>query len=198
MTQKQSGGSLKTTRRGTAKAGQGGGSGAEFEDGKFWIGRHAADADVLVFDPSESGTVTDRVSLYSLAQHRNRTFPLSVVHDQIRGISDEDNWEEAKRNYEDRAALRHEREEEAAAQRQKRMEHQRQGVIGAHERYLAGIGIEDAGVIPTPENFKPGRRSKCQVCGIVLDDFASSVCLVCNGVLCSCGACACPTGKASR
>jgi hypothetical protein len=198
MTQKQSGGNLKTARRGTAKTRQGGGSGAEFEDGKFWIGRHAADADVLVFDPSESGVVADRVCLYSLAQHRNRTFPLSVVHDQIRGISDEDNWEEAKRKYEDREARRHEREEKLAAERQERLEHQRQGVISAHERYLAGIGVEAAGVISTPENFKPGRRSKCQACGIALDDFAGSVCLVCNGVLCSCGACACPVGKSSR
>ncbi len=198
MTQKQSGGSLKTTRRGTAKAREGAGSGAEFEAGKFWIGRHAADADVLVFDPSESDVVSDRVCLYSLAQHRNRTFPLSVVHDQIRGISDEENWEEAKRNYEDRAALRHEREEVAAAEKRERVEHQRQGVIAAHERYLAGLGIQNAGVVPTPEDFKPGRRSKCQSCGIALDDFAGSVCLVCNGILCSCGACACPVGKSGR
>src|SRR5690606_24359526 len=167
------------------------GSPPGFNEGELWIARHAADQDTLVFDPAESDPRADRISFYSLTQHRTRTFPRSVVLAQLEGIADDVGVRRAMRDYEDRAAGQQEHAEAMAAEQVLRIEDRRRDVLAAHRRYLEGMESGYPGVTPTPAAHRPGRRSKCHLCGIGLDDFAGSVCLGCNGVLCSCGACAC-------
>jgi hypothetical protein len=173
-------------------------SGSGFNGGKFWIGRHTVDQDTLVFDPAESDPGAELVSLYSLTQHRRRTFPRSVVQQRIEQVTDELVWQRAKQEYEERAARRQAHGEAGAAALVERLQHQRDGVIEAHRRYLKRVGIEYAGVTSTPDVQRPRRRTKCHDCGIALDDFASSACATCKGVLCSCGACACGAGERRR
>lgn len=198
MKQKQSGSGPSTGSGGTPQVLEISGAGSEFDGEKLWIGRHAADQDTLVFDPAESAPAAERVSFYSLTQHRTRTFPRAVVLRQIHGLTDDISWHRARHDYDDRASRRQEHSEEAAAAQARVVEHQRQSVVEAHSRYLEGIGAENRGVTPTPAAHRPGRRSKCHVCGIGLDDFASSICVACNGVLCTCGGCACTLGGAGR
>jgi hypothetical protein len=165
-------------------------------EGDLWIGRHTADEDLLVFDSTDSATATDSITFYSLTQHRQRCFPRSVVAQQIHGFADDLGRHRARRAYEDRISLRQERADAAAEAQVDRAERQRQNVLEAHRRYIAAIGHDYPGVTPSEEVAKPRRRSRCHACGIGLDDFASAVCVACNGVLCSCGTCAC-VGRAT-
>ena len=70
------------------------------------------------------------------------------------------------------------------------------GVQALCAHQAKALGLEYKGERETEPNHKTGRRTKCHSCGIPLDDFASAVCGICDGVLCSCGACAC--GSPSR
>lgn len=157
----------------------------------LWVGRHAADADILVFDPAEADPAAERLSFYSLTHHRLRTFPRAVVANQIREITDEAGAEQAKRAYEDRLARRVADEAQQEAERVERLERQRQSVLELHRRFLGELGIEYRGVRDTAKEGARRRRTRCHTCGISLDDFAGSVCVACDGVLCSCGACSC-------
>lgn len=168
---------------------------AAFNDGMLWIGQHASDQDLLVFDPAESDPSADPVAFYSLTQHRQRTFPRSVVRQRIPGLADDISRRRAQHDYENRAALRQQHLDAAAEAQAARMDRQRQNVCDAHRRYVEAIGVEYLGTSPTPATHRPGRRSKCHVCALGLDDFASAVCGVCSGVLCSCGACACRAAR---
>lgn len=162
-----------------------------FNEGKLWFGRHAADNDILVFDPAETDPYSDRLSLYSLSQHRRRTFPRAAISQHIHALTDAAERKRAAREYGDRATGRQVHEDATAAAAAERSEGQRQSTIAAHRRHLARVGVEYQGVTATPDGHRPGRRTKCHDCGIGLDDFAGTVCNACNGVLCSCGACAC-------
>jgi hypothetical protein len=157
----------------------------------LWVGRHTADSDLLVFDPAQADPSADRLSFYSLTQHRVRVFPRAVAEERIREVTDAKGAAQALRTYEDREALRAEHLDEQNVARAARDDRQREAVIRRHAHYLASIGRADEGVRPTSEGGKVRRRSSCKVCGIALDDFAHTVCNACDGVLCSCGACSC-------
>jgi hypothetical protein len=171
--------------------GKGAGGQGAFGEGGLWIGQHAADQDILVFDPAESDVNASVISLYSLTHHRTRSFPRATVLDRIHPLEDELAFARARKDYEQRATLRAAHEEVMAEERTEQMSRQREPVLAAHRRYIESLGLDYQGERETPANHRPGRRSKCHACGIALDDFAGVVCVICDGVLCSCGACAC-------
>ncbi len=162
-----------------------------FNGGKLWVGQHASDQDVLVFDPAEADPSAERLTFYSLTQLRNRTFPRTVVTEKIHELTDELRATRAKRDYKQRAALQAVRVREQAVIRADRAERQRAEVIEHHKQILESLGIAYQGVRKTQLGSTRRRRTQCHSCGIALDDFVGMVCVVCDGVLCSCGACAC-------
>lgn len=169
-------------------------AGEEFNGGRMWIGRHTADGDTLVFDPEVSDPGAANVTLFSLTQLRNKTFPRAVVAAKIVEVTDQAQQAHAREEYGRWPALRDERERERAAAREEAALRQRQAVIERHREYLEERGITYEGVHDTATGRRAGgnrRRTKCHACGIALDDFAASECMVCGGVLCSCGACGC-------
>ena len=168
---------------GSATTGMPGGDG-------LWVGKHSGDDDLLVFDPSEADPRADVISFYSLAKHRTRSFPRSLVGEKI-NPADEVSSARALKDYARRATLQAERDGEREADRSAHAEQQREAVIEAHQRYVESLGLEYEGVERTDGNRKSGRRTKCASCGIPLDDFAHAACSACSGVLCSCGACLC-------
>jgi hypothetical protein len=168
------------------------GSGSEALNGDgLWVGQHSGDDDLLVFDPAEGDSRADIISFYSLAKHRRRSFPRDVVGEKIKPVTDEVSNARALKDYARRATLQAERDGAREADRSAHAEQQREAVIEAHRRHVEGLGISYEGVERTDGNRKSGRRTKCASCGIPLDDFAHAACSVCDGVLCSCGACAC-------
>lgn len=157
----------------------------------LWVGRHAADDDLLVFDPAQGDGRGDVISFYSLAKHRMRSFPRSVLGEKIQPVTDEVSSARALKDYARREALQAQAEDAREADRNAHLEQQREAVIEAHRRYLEALGVDYAGVERTDGHRRSGRRTKCPTCGIVLDDFAHAACAACGGVLCSCGACLC-------
>lgn len=162
-----------------------------FGRGGLWVGRHAMDDDVLVFDPAESDADAEVITLYSLTQHRTRSFPRATVLARIEAITDQVSRARAKKEYSQRAKRRSNHEAEVAAADTARRSRQREGVLAAHRRYIEALGLEYQGHRDTGADHRPGRRTVCHGCKIVLDDFAGAVCAICSGVLCSCGTCAC-------
>lgn len=165
----------------------------EVGDEPLWVGRHSSDQDILVLDRETSSFGSPNVTLYSLTQHRMRTFPRSTVVEKIHEVDEPAQLEKAIEEYGARSELKAAYDDVLRAARAEQHTRQRESVMGAHERYLSRIGIASEGVTDTTPDFKAGRRVKCQVCGIALDDFAGLVCVGCEGLLCSCGACACGT-----
>lgn len=162
----------------------------------LWIGEHAADGDILVLDGPSDGD-QGRLSYYSLTQLRSRVFPAAVAAAKIKQVTDEIRLARARKQYAKRNELEAEHEQARAAERADVAERQREQVIRLHEKYMEGHGVEDEGVRETPGNHK-SRRSKCHACAITLDDFVGRVCVKCNEVLCSCGACACGSRTRTR
>ncbi|HET8656652.1 MAG TPA: hypothetical protein VFL93_14115 [Longimicrobiaceae bacterium] len=160
-----------------------------FNGGELWVGRHSADKDVLIFDPTAADPCADPLAFYSLAQHRTRTFPRVVVDQKIRALTDDDARARAESEYADRLQNEAAHQLERDQKRSERAADQRQSVLDAHRRYLEEIGVAYSGVRENAPARR--RRSRCHRCGISLDNFADAVCDVCGGVLCSCGACAC-------
>lgn len=174
--------------------GSGADGGAEFNGGRMWIGRHTADGDTLVFDPEVSDAAAENVTLFSLSHLRNKVFPRAVVAAKIEEVTDQAQHARAEEEYRRWPALREERERERAAAREETAHRQRQATIERHRGYMEERGIEYQGVHDTATGRRAGgnrRRTKCHACGIALDDFAAAECMVCGGVLCSCGACGC-------
>lgn len=169
-----------------------------FTGGGFWIGRHSEDQDLLVFDPSLADASAPIVALYSLSQHRTRSFPRATLLQRIHPVTDELSRARAIQEYGQRATLQAAMEAERAAEQSTRKNRQRDGVLAAHRRYIEDIGLEYQGERETGADHRPGRRTKCHVCGIALDDFVGAVCMICEGVLCSCGVCACGSLKSQR
>lgn len=162
----------------------------------LWIGEHAADGDILVLDgPSDPDQ--GRISYYSLTQLRSRVFPAAIAAAKIKEVTDEIRLARARKQYAQRTELEAEHEQARAVERADVAERQREQVIRLHEKYMEGHGVEDEGVRETPANHK-SRRSKCHACAITLDDFVGRVCVKCNEVLCSCGACACGSRTRTR
>lgn len=172
-----------------------GGDGAGSEPGEngLWVGKHAADGDLLVFDPAESDGAGTVVAFYSLAKHRRRSFPRDLIGKTIKPLKDDKASARALEDYARRGSLRAEREDQREADRSAQAEQQRESVVDAHRRFVEGLGLSYEGVERTDGNRKSGRRTKCPSCGIALDDFAHAACTICGGVLCSCGACVCGT-----
>lgn len=154
-----------------------------------WVGEHSVDGDILVSD-SPPATDGGRVSYYSLNQRRPRVFASSSAASMIREVTDEKRVAQAREDYARREELEAERDEARVAARADVAERQREQVIKLHERYMDGHGLTVEGVSETPGDHK-SRRSRCHACGISLDDFVGMVCVTCNEVLCSCGACGC-------
>lgn len=171
--------------------GQDTGGNEPFGGGSLWIGQHATDHDILVFDPSEADPCADVLSLYSLTQHRMRRFPRATVMHRIHPLTDEIGHARAKKDYATRAPLRAAHEEARAAERDEQRVRQRDDVLAAHRRYVDALGVTYQGVRESGVGRRGRHRTKCAACGLALDDFAGSVCGSCDGVLCSCGACAC-------
>jgi hypothetical protein len=164
-----------------------------FNGGNLWIGRHSADGDTLVFDPDVSDPAAGNVSLFSLTNLRHRVFPRPVVAAKIPEVTDPAERADAEKRYREWPALKEQREQERVAEREEVAERQRQGALDRHRHFLEERGIAYEGVRESGTAKATGRRrrTKCHSCGIALDDFAASECLVCDGVLCSCGACGC-------
>jgi hypothetical protein len=169
-----------------------------FAGGEMWVGRHSGDQDILVFDPAQADATADPISLYSLSQHRIRSFPRATVVQKIQPLTDELGRARAIKEYGQRADLLAAHEAGLAEESTTRQDRRRESVLAAHKRYIEGLGLEYQGAHETAANHKSGRRTKCHVCGIGLDDFAGAVCGICDGVLCSCGGCACGIVKGQR
>lgn len=167
-----------------------------FGDGQLWVGQHAGDGDILVFDPSAADPSADILTLYSLAQHRTRSFPRGTVVERVQPVGDEIAYARAKKDYAERATLRATHEEGLATARAERSDKQRNAIIGKHRRYVEALELAYEGVQAPAADARRGRVQKCHACGIVLDDFVGALCGICSGALCSCGACAC--GKPAR
>jgi hypothetical protein len=168
----------------------------------IWIGQHAVDGDILVFDTTESDPTAARLAFYSLTQFRVRTFPRSIVAEHIRPVADEARAQKLADEYARRDELQQahteaqERERASAAADQ--VERQRAHIVALHRDFVQHHEVEYAGVQPSAES-KPRRRLlSCRECGIALDDLLGLACGACNGVLCSCGACSCGKSKRSR
>jgi hypothetical protein len=167
---------------------------AGFNGGRMWIGKHSADGDTLVFDPEVSDPTATNVELFSLTHLRHKRFSREVVSAKIQEITDAAQHASAAEEYRRRIELKEEREKERTVARGAAVERRKQGALDRHREFLEERGIAYEGVRDTSTGKTPGakrRRTKCHACGIALDDFASSECLVCGGVLCSCGACGC-------
>jgi|GEM_PF-3227273 len=173
-------------------------TGEALREGKLWIGQHTADEDILVFDPAESDPGGNYLAFYSLTQYRRRTFPRSVVLEKIVPLADEIGSARAEKDYQRRATLEAEHGARLETADSERAQQQKHAVIEAHRRHLEAHGIEYQGVGETAVDGRKGRRTKCHSCGIALDDFAGTVCSVCHGVLCSCGACGCGSPVRAR
>lgn len=158
--------------------------------GALWVGEHASDGDLLVFDPAVAGNDPSRRSYFSLTQLRWRVFPAGIADRKIVEVTDEVRAARARKEYARREELRAERASEEEAARAETAERQREQVIQLHERYIERMGLEYAGVQDSAGRPR-SRRSKCHACGFALDDFVGRVCATCEDVLCSCGACAC-------
>jgi hypothetical protein len=172
-----------------------GGDGEErsqaFGGGELWIGQHEADEDILIFDPAEADPHASVLSLYSLTQHRMRRFPRLTVLERIHRVSGKPARARAKKEYAQRAKLKASYEQVRSGEAVRSRDRQRDGVLAAHRRFIESTGLTYEGVRDTGPDSRRGRRTKCHLCGIALDDFASAVCGICSGVLCSCGACGC-------
>jgi hypothetical protein len=164
----------------------------------IWIGRHAVDDDVLVFDPAETDPASAFVSFYSLTQYRRRSFPRAVVREKIVPLDDEVGVARAEKDYLRRADLEAENGARRETADSERLQQQRDAAIVAHRRHLELHGIEHQGVVDTADVTRKSRRTRCHACGIALDDFAGVCCSVCQGVLCSCGACGCGSPVRAR
>jgi hypothetical protein len=162
-----------------------------FGGGALWIGEHSGDNDILVLDPAETDSSADILALYSLTQHRTRRFPRTTVLDQVRMITDKAAHARAKKEYAQRATRRDGHERALESGQAERMDRMREGMIAAHQRFVAALGLEYKGVQKTSGETRAGRGTKCHVCEIALDDFVGMTCGICSRVLCSCGACAC-------
>lgn len=163
----------------------------------LWIGEHAADGDILVLDGEPTGADGERLSYYSLTQLRSRVFPAHIAAAKIKEVTDEIRLARARKQYARRDELEAEQVEAQAVARADVADRQREQVIALHEKYMEGHGVEDEGVRETPSDHK-SRRSRCHACAITLDDFVGRVCVKCNEVLCSCGACACGSKSRAR
>jgi hypothetical protein len=176
------------------------GGGDSFDTGGLWVGKHAADQDILVLDPAESDPAAEMLSLYSLSQHRLRRFPRSLVLEKIPALTDELAQARAKKDYAQRSALRDAHQTAMEAARTERMDQVRETMIAAHQRHVENLGLDYQGVQKTVAESRSGRTVKCHVCEHPLDDFVGVTCGICSGVLCSCGACTCgkPTLRGRR
>jgi hypothetical protein len=168
----------------------------EFGGGSLWIGQHSADQDILVFDPAESDSAAEILSLYSLTQHRVRRFPRAMALKSIKPLKDEIAFARAKKDYSQRASLRTAHEEAQTEAQAQRMDQVRENIVSAHRRYIEALGLSYEGVKPVEPGAKPGRVTKCHACGILLDGFVSATCGICSRAICSCGGCAC--GKVAK
>lgn len=162
----------------------------------LWIGEHVADGDILVRD-GQTGPDDARHSFYSLTQLRSRVFPAAVAATKITEVTDEIRLARARKDYARRDQLEADRVEAQAVARADVADRQCEQVIKLHEKYMEGHGVENEGVRETPSDHK-SRRSRCHACAITLDDFVGHVCVKCNEVLCSCGACACGSRSRAR
>ena len=164
--------------------------------GKVWIGRHSADGDTLVYDPSQGESGSSYVSLFSLTQFRPRTFPRRVVEEKIVPVTDASEQAEALERYRSWPSLKAEVERESQTEREAGAGRTRESILAHHKAYLESRGIPYRGVRDSSAAAPAGAPAKrartvCGNCGIRLDDFVGVRCEGCSGVLCSCGACAC-------
>jgi hypothetical protein len=165
-------------------------AGGLFNGGRMWIGQHAADGDILVFDPALSDPAATNLSFFSLTQFRQRVFPRPLVSEKIHEITDKALKARALKQYQEWPTGKAAHEQERADAHAKKAERQKQEVLERHRRLLQAQDIPYQGVRDTTAGTKR-RRTRCRVCAIELDDFASTECVACGGVLCSCGACGC-------
>lgn len=169
--------------------------GTEFNGGKFWVGRHSADGDTLVFDPALAIPQSPNVCFFSLTQFRPRTFPPSVVQGQIQEVVDDKQRKEALERYREWPKLKEAHDHTLERGREQASVQRREVILANHQHYLEARGIPYKGVRDSSEiTAKParkGRRMLCSRCRSPLDDYIGARCNGCDGVLCSCGACAC-------
>lgn len=166
-------------------------------DDRLWIGRHAADGDMLVHDPGQFSSVSSNVAFFSLTQFRQRAFPPEVVRKQIEEIVDPVERAEAEERYRSWPELKAERDREQERVHERELAQQREQIIQRHRGYVERRGIEYRGVQDSSTGSAKRVRSVCHVCTLALDDFVGARCVGCGSVLCSCGACACGAPRRS-
>lgn len=166
-------------------------------DDRRWIGRHAADGDMLVHDPERFSSASANVTFFSLTQFRQRTFPPAVVQKQIEEIVDPAQLADAEARYRSWPELKAERDRDAELAREQEGVRQRERIIERHRAYVEARGIEYRGTQDSSAKGSRRVRTVCHVCAIALDDFVGARCIGCGSVLCSCGACACGAPRKS-
>jgi hypothetical protein len=166
---------------------------AKFEAGsdEFWIGRHAADEDILVFDPALAQPPSGNVTFFSLTHFRTRSFSPSVAKERIRGITDAKEFSEAKRTYKRWPELKAKQEDVDSRARGAALEQRRSTMVERHEAFLAAIPEPVEPVAKTGRATRRRRITSCLVCGRVLDTGVDLTCDRCSQRVCTCGACAC-------
>lgn len=159
---------------------------------KFWIGRHADDEDILVFDPALAQPSSGNVTFFSLTQFRTRSFAPKVAKERIRGITDAKEFSAAKRTYTRWPELKAERGNVEDRARTEALELRRSAVLERHEAFLStlpDLGKEAAG--KTGRATKRRRITNCLACHRVLETGMDLKCDRCSQHICTCGACAC-------
>ena len=171
-------------------------------DATLRIGRHSADGDTLVFDPAQAGAGGSNVPLFSLTQFRTRAFPQRVVESQIEEIVDPEQRAAAEALYHTWPTLKAERDRELEQAKEASGVRRREHILENHRRFLQGNEVEYKGVQDSADKVTGGSRkrarSSCTRCSSTLDDFVGLRCMACNGVLCSCGACACTQARGAE
>jgi hypothetical protein len=159
---------------------------------KLWIGRHAADEDILVFDPALDQPASGNVTFFSLTQFRPRSFAPKVAKERIRGITDAKEFSAAKKTYTRWPELKAKQEGVDSRTRTEALELRRSAMLQRHEAYLASLG--ELAEIPLTKAGRPAKRRRiinCLVCQRVLETGMDLSCERCSQSICTCGACAC-------
>lgn len=164
----------------------------ELGSDKLWIGRHAADEDILVFDPALDQPPSGNVTFFSLTQFRTRSFAPKVAKERIRGITDAKEFSAAKRTYTRWPELKAKQDGVDSRARTEALELRRSAMLQRHEAYLATLPeLAEAAVTKTGRATKRRRITNCLVCQRILETGMDLTCDRCSQRICTCGACAC-------
>jgi hypothetical protein len=156
---------------------------------EFWVGtlkrRDSTELGLVVYDPlRRAATGSDYVVLYEVTESAAADFRKGVVRDIVGSVVSypQHDVESAVDAYLRFAQIDIEAE-------WRRREAARQAIVKAHQRFLAGRGLPEAGTrLPSGQMH---REAHCYSCKSHLDNSVDVECEACRWIICCCGACGC-------